>query len=82
MKDKLKTALYVLLIAASIIYPTAAGMTMIEKSPTSVLIFDDHTNTNQTFDIAQSHDSFGALAIRNEKFYELASEENVFIEET
>ena len=61
--DKLKKVLLGLVIAASIIYPTAVGMTMIEDSPTPVLIFvqNDHCVTifeghteNQTFDIENS----------------------------
>ena len=65
LNDKVKTVLHVLIIAASIIYPTVTGMTMIEKSPTSVLIFvqnqqcvtifEGHTNTNQSFNIDQSY---------------------------
>ena len=85
LKDKLKTALYVLLIAASILYPTAAGMTMIEKSPTSVFIFvqndhcitifEGHTNTNQTFDIEQSYNGGNVTTDTGRQF----SESNVEI---
>ena len=85
LKDKLKTALYVLLIAASILYPTAAGMTMIEKSPTSLLIFvksehcitvfEGHSNTNQTFSIEQSYHGRNITTDTGRKF----SERNVEI---
>ena len=66
-----------MIIAASIIYPTAAGITLIEKSPTSVLIFvqnqhcvtifEGHTNTTQTFDIEQSFTSNRNVSIENNK---------------
>ena len=39
LNDKLKIFLQVVIIATTIIYPTTVGVSMIEKSPTSVLIF-------------------------------------------
>ena len=39
LNDKLKILLQLLIIAVTIIYPTAVGNTLIEKSPTSVMIF-------------------------------------------
>ena len=65
LNDKLKIFLHLVLIASSVIYPAAAGMTIIENSPTSVLIFvqnkhcvtifEGHTNTTQSFDIEQAY---------------------------
>ena len=39
LNDKLKIFLQVVVIATTIIYPTTVGVSLIEKSPTSVLIF-------------------------------------------
>ena len=98
LNKKLKTAIRVLIIAATIIYPTVAGMTMIERSPTSVLIFvqnkhcvtifEGHTNTNQAFNITQSEINKDfirrniEIRFESQKFYELADKENVHIKET
>ena len=88
LNDKLKIFLHVLIIAASIIYPTVAGITIIEKSPTSLLIFvqndncvtifEGHTNTKQTFDIEQSFD--GRNITRNTNLMESMVEPQKFEE--
>ena len=87
LNDKLKIFLHVLIIAASIIYPIAAGMTMIEESPPSVLIFvqnkhcvtifEGHTNTNQTFDIKQSYNGRN-VSTESSRSFTLSNVEIIF----
>ena len=82
LNDKLKKFLHVLIIAATIIYPIAAGTTIIEKSPTSVLIFVEQqeclhifqgrTYSEQDFELEKSWNLFnGSVYSRENKSLEL-----------
>ena len=55
LNEKLKKFLHVVIIAATIVYPIAAGTTIIEQSPTSVLIF---VKQHECVDIFQARDYF------------------------